>query len=134
MAKRPKDRTWRSLDEVLQSTVDTLFPHKMGKHQVKVNSRDSCGDTPLHVIVRRGDLHGVRLLIEAGADVNAIGDMGETPLHVAVGQGSPDVVEALLRAGARDDIRSEFDDTPREKMEQFHPELKRLLDPKWQDW
>jgi ankyrin repeat protein len=53
-------------------------------------------------------------LIQAGADVNAVGDMGQTPLHVAISMDNPKMVAALLKAGARDDIRSEFGSTPRE--------------------
>ena len=63
----------------------------------------------------RNDLEAVRILIAAGADVNAKGEMDETPLHIAVHQSNRAMVSALLEAGARDDIRSEFGDTPRER-------------------
>jgi len=48
------------------------------------------------------------LLIEKGADVNAVGDMGETPLHIALRKENLAIVRALLAAGARTDIVSEF--------------------------
>ena len=105
----------RTLDEVLQSTSDVLFPADIGKRRVAIDSHDSDGDTPLHVMAWRNDLEAVELLISAGADVNAIGDMGETPLHVAISQENVAMARALLKAGARDDIRSEFGSTPREK-------------------
>jgi ankyrin repeat protein len=93
MSKKAKDR--RTLQEVLQSTSDVLFPAELG-------------DTALHVLVWRKDRYGVHLLIEAGADVNAVGEMGETPLHAAVTQKEVHIIESLLKAGAKSDIRSEF--------------------------
>jgi uncharacterized protein len=112
MAKREKER--RTLAEVLESTSDVLFPQDVGEAKVEIDSRDASGDTPLHVMAWRKDRHGVKLLIEAGADVNAIGDMSEAPLHIAVRAEDLENVETLLRAGAKTDIRSEFDETPLE--------------------
>ena len=40
-------------------------------------------ETPLHVASERGDVEVLKLLIKAGADVNAIAQYG-TPLHYAV--------------------------------------------------
>jgi ankyrin repeat protein len=105
----------RSVEEILQSTSDALFPADLGNRRVAIDSRGCDGDTPLHVLLWRKDTDGTKLLIAAGADTNAVGDMGETPLHVAVSQELLDVIEALLSAGASPDIRSEFGDTPRER-------------------
>ena len=104
----------RSFDEMLQSTSDTLFPAEMGKRVVTLASKDADGDTPLHVMIWRGDHVGVRAFIDAGAELDAVGDMGQTPLHVAVMKEDEVVAELLLRAGANPDVRSEFGDTPRE--------------------
>jgi len=103
-----------SIDALLQSTSDTLFPADMGRRQVAIDSRDCDGDTPLHVLIWRRNAGGAKVLIEAGADPNAIGDMGETPLHVAVRNALPTVVEALLVAGADAGLVSEFGQTPRD--------------------
>jgi ankyrin repeat protein len=48
------------------------------------------------------------VLIEHGADVNAVGDMGETPLHIARHLGYRDIMRQLVEAGADATIRSEF--------------------------
>src|SRR4051812_12299109 len=104
----------RSLEEILQSTSDVIFPVELGNRAVAIDSCDACGDTPLHVMVWRSDRYAVRLLIEAGANVNAIGDMSETPLHVAIRKGDSEIVQALLSGGARLDVRSEFNQTPME--------------------
>ena len=46
----------------------------------------------------KGRLETVKLLLEKGADVDAIGRLGRTPLHMA--QHSFEVVRVLLEAGA----------------------------------
>lgn len=125
MAKRPKQR--RSLDEILQATSDSLFPAKLGKKQVKVDSKDVDGDTPLHVMVARGDRFACQALIEAGASVDAIGDMGQTPLHVAISCSYPEIVELLLDAGARTDIVSEFGESQLQKAKMKGGEIARLV-------
>ncbi|KAB8195627.1 ankyrin repeat domain-containing protein [Lysobacter maris] len=103
----------RTIEEILQSTSDVLFPADGGCRRVSMDSRSYENDTPLHVLLWRRDFDGAKALIEAGADVNAIGDMGQTPLHLAIHQGRVDIAEALLLAGANPDIRSEFGETPR---------------------
>ena len=104
----------RSLEEILQSTSDVIFPAELGERLVAIDSCDACGDTPLHVMVWRSDRYAVKLLLESGADVNAIGDMSETPLHVAIRRGDLEVAETLLSGGAKLDLRSEFNQTAME--------------------
>jgi uncharacterized protein len=117
----------RTLDDVLQSTSDVLFPDELGERRVSLSSRDAEGDSPLHVLAWRSDDEGVGMLIDAGADVNAIGDMGETPLHVAIHRRCLPVAARLLRAGAQLDIRSEFGVTPLEMATEAGGEIAALL-------
>ena len=98
----------RSVSKILASTSEFLFPADLGTRPVRIESRDADGDTALHVLVWQNDLQGVRALISAGADVNALGDMGYTPLHAAVSQDNAEIVSELLRAGARADLSSEL--------------------------
>ncbi|MFO7601042.1 MAG: ankyrin repeat domain-containing protein [Candidatus Desulfacyla sp.] len=105
----------RTLEEVLQSTSDCIYPAQLGEATVCLDSADSDGDTPLHILIRRGDTEGALLLIRKGAPVNAAGDMGETPLHAAISKEDAAVIHALLRAGARMDIASEFGETAQQK-------------------
>ena len=105
----------RTLKEILQSTSDTLFPAELNEKEVFIDSCDCDGDTPLHVMLWRKDSAGALILLEAGANPNAVGDMGVTPLHVAVLQGMPKAVEALLSAGANPSIRSAFGKTAKEE-------------------
>lgn len=112
MSKKFKSR--ESLDQLLSSCSDTLFPADMGEAPVSIHSRDCDGDTPLHVMLWRKNTYGALLLIEAGADLDAVGDMSETPLHVAVSQGNIEAVEALLKFGANPAAKSEFGKSPKE--------------------
>jgi ankyrin repeat protein len=105
----------RSLEDILQSTSDVLFPADLGARRVTIDSVDCDGDTPLHVMVWRKDIAAIEQLLAAGAPVNAVGDMGETPLHVAVSQELLEAVKILMRWGASPNIRSEFGDTPGER-------------------
>jgi ankyrin repeat protein len=101
------------VEDILRSVSDVLFPSGLGEREVRLDSRGSDGDTPLHVLAWRKDLDGIQALIQAGADVNAIGDMGETPFHVAMHDEFPGAIELFIKAGANPDIVSEFGQTPR---------------------
>lgn len=103
----------RTIDEILRSTAASLFPDDFGQRRIEIDSRDCDGDTPLHVLLWRRDFSGAKVLIQAGADPNAVGDMGETPLHLAVRQDASEIVGLLLTAGADPEICSEFGYSPR---------------------
>lgn len=63
-----------------------------------INFRDYRGRTPVFEIARRdGD---IALLIELGADINAVASDGCTPLHTAAARGRKKAVRALIKAGA----------------------------------
>ena len=90
---------------------DRLFPGELGQATIRIDSRDCNGDTPLHIFIWAGETENALLLIEYGADVNAVGDMGETPLHAALHQRNERVIKALIDANARTNIVSEFGQT-----------------------
>lgn len=61
--------------------------------------------TPLHHAAARNRLRMVRLLLELGADPNAMDATGATPLTTASQErADPDIIAALLEAGARLDF------------------------------
>lgn len=75
-----------------------------------------------------------RLLIEAGADINAQGDGGYTPLHEACTQRKRNVVELLLQYGADQSICERDGLTPLDLAEMFEAEeIVELLKypPRW---
>lgn len=101
----------RTLEEILQSTSDTLFPAELGEAQVEIDSTGCDEDTPLHVLIWRNDTESAIALITNGAPINAVGDMGETPLHIALRKENKAIIKALLNAGAKVNILSEFGKT-----------------------
>ena len=58
------------------------------------------GDGLLHVVANWGDVEAVRVLLDAGVEIDRPGEDGCTALHEAVGQGHPEVVRLLLERGA----------------------------------
>lgn len=122
-----KSKERKSLEEILQSVSDVMFPAELGEKQVFIDSRDVEGDTPLHVMAWREDLYGAKVLIDGGADVNAVGDMGETPLHIALTNKNEELAELLLKSGANPNISSEFEETAREKAEVLGGTFKKLM-------
>lgn len=120
----------RTLEDILASCSDSLFPAQIGRAPVHLQSVDCDGDTPLHVLLRRNDTEAVLMLIAAGAKINAVGDMSETPLHIAVRQRNVDAIEALLKAGADPEAISEFGETPRSLATAQGARLRKLFGSK----
>jgi uncharacterized protein len=74
------------------------------------------GDTPLAFAARYGEVGAVRLLVEAGADVNHRSVSGTTPLRDALlaGPHAVAVVQLLLAHGANPDIKDNQGKTVRQ--------------------
>ena len=71
------------------------------EHGFDVNRPGWLGQTPLHHYAGRGELGNVMLLIERGADVDAVDDQHlGTPMAWAAAGGHVDVVRLLLEHGA----------------------------------
>ncbi|MEP6502202.1 MAG: ankyrin repeat domain-containing protein [Betaproteobacteria bacterium] len=65
----------------------------------------------LHKGVRSGNVQIVRLLLDAGANVNEQADFAEAPIHIAAEEGFSEVVELLLSKGADANLKSTFGGT-----------------------
>ncbi|XP_040832558.1 NF-kappa-B inhibitor beta isoform X2 [Ochotona curzoniae] len=87
------------------------------------------GHTPLHVAVIHKDAEMVRLLCDAGADLNKPEPTcGRSPLHLAVEAQAADVLELLLRTGAHPAARMYGGRTPLgSALLRPNPTLARLL-------
>ncbi|MRV75349.1 hypothetical protein GJ700_26890 [Duganella sp. FT92W] len=70
--------------------------------------RNFMEDTVLHTVCSWGDLESVKVLVAAGADVNAKGDQGATPLFNAVMGENPEVVSFLLESNADPNIPNDY--------------------------
>jgi ankyrin repeat protein len=88
------------------------------------------GGSPLHQSAIRGRNRISRLLIEAGADVNALSDLKTTPLHHAAKAARVRTARLLLERGARIDAVDENGKTPLELFRENCrnvPEMERIF-------
>ena len=66
-----------------------------------INSRDSTGNTPLHIAVyKKAPIEQIAFFLEKGADVNARNRKGDAPLYPAVQHNNRHAGELLLAKGA----------------------------------
>lgn len=73
--------------------------------------------TPLHFAAQGQQSAAARVLLEAGAEVDAQDKFGKTPLSVAlfnVRDGAGDVVRVLLDSGASPDVKNKSGISPRD--------------------
>ena len=80
-----------------------------------VRTRSSDGWTPLHLAAFMGHPSVVRILLDHGADLEAVAQNGiaNRPLHAALaGKESPEVFELLLAGGADVNAKAEAEATP----------------------
>lgn len=56
----------------------------MLKAGVDLSLRDPMNDTALHIAAMQNQLELIKILLDAGADINALGDAQRTPLLTAL--------------------------------------------------
>ena len=88
-----------------QEVVDFLLKEKA---DVNIPSNNDFKVAPLHSAVAKKSIPIAKMLLEAGANVNARQTSGVTALHSAVHNGQLDMVQLLLERGA--DISSTMED------------------------
>ncbi|MCA8494328.1 ankyrin repeat domain-containing protein [Burkholderia arboris] len=104
------------LSEQLKSILRKYETHPdfLGFDLTDPNQKGAVDDTVLHLATRTGALDDVRVLVDAGANVNSIGDLGNTPLHQAAMMGQLESARLLLKCGAATQAENEFGQTPLE--------------------
>lgn len=109
-------------------TAATAFLLEHGAHVHQV-SRNPMRNQPLHACVSLGqEIETARLLIQQGADVNAVQTGGYTPLHQAAAAGQRELVVLLLESGADPHKLCDQGKTPGEyARERGHSEIAALL-------
>jgi ankyrin repeat protein len=85
--------------------------------EVNVYSRNEMGVQPLHSAAAGRHIEVCRLLVAAGADVDARQREDYTPLHEAAQHGDPELVELFLSAGADPTARLTNGQTPADTAE-----------------
>ncbi|HEY4445490.1 MAG TPA: quinoprotein dehydrogenase-associated putative ABC transporter substrate-binding protein [Steroidobacteraceae bacterium] len=71
-------------------------------HHAKLDATDNDGLTPMGIAAQNGKVKATRVLLDAGADVNApIAKGGYTPLMLASISGSSELTAALIEHGAK---------------------------------
>ncbi len=96
---------------------------------VDLRSRNAMANTPLHAAMAGQQTSVARLLLDAGAAVNAKQHGGWTALHAAAANGDRAAVELLLARGATANTVNDAGVTPAASArERGHTEIADLLD------
>lgn len=92
--------------------------------RVDAYTQNAFANQPLHAAAAGRHLEVCRILLAAGADVNATQHGGYTPLHEAAQHGDVELAELFLSAGADPSARQDDGRTPAEGAEAAgHPDL-----------
>lgn len=103
------------LDDIEESLTIVLFQYfiVVGKFVLKlVVDRLQEQQTPLHIASRLGNVDIVMLLLQHGADLDAITKDMYTPLHIAAKEGQDEVAAVLLEHGANNTAATKRGFTP----------------------
>ncbi|KAH7171420.1 ankyrin repeat-containing domain protein [Dactylonectria macrodidyma] len=93
-----------------------------------INLPDDDGATPLILAAASGEIKGVSLLLEAGADIDHTDCWRQTALYSALHANSAEVVEILLKYGADPNIPAESGHSPLEvTIGKNHAEYAKIL-------
>lgn len=98
-------------DLVIRGQTDALRD-LLNRYPAAVEERDRLQKTALHTAAGMDDIESARLLLDAGADINARDVTGMTPLHVAAMYSRGRAAKLLLERGADLEARDKFGDTP----------------------
>ena len=91
---------------------DTIGLEQLLKRPQNPNTRDECM-TPLHHAAEHGHVEPMRLLLEAGAEIDAQREEEEmAPLHNAAHMGHLEAVRFLVQNGAQKDLTDGYGSTP----------------------
>lgn len=98
----------------------------LDQHPNLATTLDGRGELALHHAARNGDTGIVRVLVDAGSDVNQPGIKGHTVLYCAGGHGHVETVRFLLDAGSDPDVRFTHDGKTLFEWLQQYPDDERL--------
>ncbi|XP_052446337.1 85/88 kDa calcium-independent phospholipase A2-like isoform X3 [Carassius gibelio] len=77
-----------------------------------VNYLSKTGESPLHILTKRGRFEATMTLLTHGADPNIKGQDGNTALHLAMKLDHMDLIKALMVFGADVEVHNDLGETP----------------------
>ena len=101
---RTLEQLYKEIEDVADfSGIELSDPNTLGLFSTR----------PLHVAAVWGDCEAIKMLVEAGANLNEKGEHGFTPLFEAVAQNHLEAVKLLIELGAQP-IRNDDGQLPSE--------------------
>ncbi|XP_073334307.1 85/88 kDa calcium-independent phospholipase A2 isoform X1 [Pagrus major] len=82
------------------------------EHGCAVNYLSKTGESPLHILTKRGRFEAAMVLLTHGANANLKGQDGNTALHLAMKMDHMDLIKALIVFGADVEIHNDLGETP----------------------
>ncbi|XP_011616143.1 85/88 kDa calcium-independent phospholipase A2 isoform X2 [Takifugu rubripes] len=82
------------------------------EHGCKVNYLSKTGESPLHIMTKKGRFEAAMVLLTHGVNANLKGQDGNTALHLAMKLDQIELIKALIVFGADVEIHNDFGETP----------------------
>lgn len=95
---------WTALHQCVREDKDELLKILANAPGVKLEMKDGDGETPLFVAAGNANPRALQVLVDAGANPNAVGNDGWSAIMMAVRDARIENIEVLMKAGANIDI------------------------------
>ncbi|KAM8841869.1 LOW QUALITY PROTEIN: 85/88 kDa calcium-independent phospholipase A2 [Synchiropus picturatus] len=82
------------------------------EHGCSINYLSKTGESPLHILTKRGRFEAAMVLLTHGANANLKGEAGNTALHLAMKMDHIELIKALIVFGADVEIHNDLGETP----------------------
>ncbi|XP_041789039.1 85/88 kDa calcium-independent phospholipase A2 [Chelmon rostratus] len=82
------------------------------EHGSAVNYLSKTGESPLHILTKKGRFEAAMVLLTHGANANLKGQDGNTALHLAMKMDHMELIKALIVFGADVEIHNDLGETP----------------------
>ncbi|XP_041641870.1 85/88 kDa calcium-independent phospholipase A2 isoform X1 [Cheilinus undulatus] len=82
------------------------------EHGCAVNYLSKTGESPLHILTKKGRFEAAMVLLTHGANANLKGQDGNTALHLAMKMDHIELIKALIVFGADVEIHNDLGETP----------------------
>jgi len=97
-------------EAIKNNDIETLKP-LLKNQEIDLNQQDLSGNSALYFAVQENNFEAVRLLLNAGAEVNITNNESSTPIQRAAYVGNYEIVALLLRYNADPNITNKIGNT-----------------------